>query len=314
MTATPVTVISAYYNRQDYVDRSVASLLAQTYPALEIIITNDGSRDATGAALDRFAGDPRLRIIHQENAGLVATMNRMIAEAKGEYIAVHGSGDISLPERLAKQAALLDSDPSIGIVGCWRQLNGKVNGPQYADPATATPLLPLLYQRNPFSHGEVMYRKSLFNQVGGYRPLFSVAQDRDLWLRFARHAHYAIVPEVLYERTEIADSVTGNAEKIWQQRKLSAFAIHCAQNLDGQGRDLIDRYGTAALLYVPPSSKVARELARLGLSRLARGNHSGGRFLLDKAVAERVSPITLAAWLAGRVVPAGLLRKLSGRA
>ena len=110
---TRVSIVSAWYNRADHVATSIGSLLAQTHDDLEIIVCDDGSTDATLAELRKF-DDPRLIVQTQANAGFVTTMNRMIASATGDYIAVHGSGDESLPERIARQAAVLDEHPEIG--------------------------------------------------------------------------------------------------------------------------------------------------------------------------------------------------------
>ena len=114
-----VSVISAYYNREDHVEESIQSLLDQTYENLEIIThVDDGSTDNTLERLRRF-DDPRLKIVTHENCGLVLSFIKAIEMSSGEYIAIHGSGDLSLPRRIEKQAALLQEKEKVGVVGCY---------------------------------------------------------------------------------------------------------------------------------------------------------------------------------------------------
>ena len=122
--------------------------------------------------------DPRLKIVYQENIGFTASMNRAIRGSAGQYVAVHGAGDVSHPDRLALQAAYLDANPAVGAVGCRRADNGRATISN--DSVKRGPMLDVMLNYNPFSHGEVMFRRSLFDRVGGYREAFRFAQDRDL--------------------------------------------------------------------------------------------------------------------------------------
>lgn len=294
-----VSVVSAFYNRAEHVDRSLESLLAQDFDDYEVIVCDDGSTDDTLARLQRHAADPRLTVIGQANAGFVAAMNTMIAQAKGRYIAVHGSGDISLPTRIARQAALLDSDDRIGLVSCGILARGSVYQPEGWGKPGPQPLRATMLRGNIFSHGEVMFRKDLFDRVGGYRPLFRFAQDRDLWLRIGLHADYAVVPEMLYERFNLEGSVSRSADKVILQKRLSEFAALCARTAGPDGRDLIDRHGPQAFLLAERQKDLAHQLWRLGLGFARRGDAGGARALLQAAHSEYPSLRTImGSWLA----------------
>ncbi len=282
---TRVSIVSVWYNRADHVATSIESLLAQTHDDLEIILCDDGSTDATLAELRKF-DDPRLIILSQANAGFVVTMNRMIASATGDYIAVHGSGDVSLPERIARQAAVLDSDPDTGVVSCWIEARGDIKRPRGWDKDEAQPLRSVALEGNPFSHGEVMFRRSVFEAVGGYRPIFAFAQDRDLWLRMGLHTGYRVVPETLYRRFNLPGSVSRSGDKVILQKKLSAFAVQCARSVDAGYGDPVDRYGASALLLAERSSRLAYDLFRLGIGAWRRGETHEAATLFKAAARE----------------------------
>ncbi len=313
MTTGPsVSAVSAFYNRASYVAASVGSLLGQTLDDMEVIIVDDGSRDGTAAELRKLQ-DPRLQLMIQENAGFVVSMNRAIRASHGRYVAIHGSGDTSLPRRLERQAAYLDANPDVGVVGCLIDAQGRTWG----EAVDSAPLLERAVASNPFSHGEVMFRRDLFDKVGGYREIFRFAQDRDLWLRMGRHCNYAVLPETLYERFYLPDGVGRNAEKVFLQAKLAQFAVQCAQDVDGAGRDPIDRHGASALLMMRPSPAVASKLGHVGLRWLRDGHVAEARFLCSHAWEEAKTPRSFAALLAGKAAAspmlAGLLRRVLER-
>lgn len=295
-SAPTVSVVTAFYNRAQYVRESVGSLLEQTFRDMEVVVVDDGSSDGTPDELEKLR-DPRLKVIVQANAGFVAAMNRGICESRGRYVAVHGSGDISLPGRFEAQAAYLDAHPEIGVVGCSVRVGQRVVGP-WKKAIERGPLLPVALDRNPFSHGEVMFRRSLFDQVGGYRPAFRFAQDRDLWLRMGRHCEYAILPEPYYERRYLANAVSRNPDQVIMQKKLAQFAVQNARSIDPNGRDLLDRFGPAAFFMTEPTRKLSNFFTRDGLRWLRDGRVAGGVRLLKAGWREDQSLYALA----GRVV------------
>ena len=100
MAATPlISIIVPVYNVEHVLDRCIASLVAQTYPNLEIILVDDGSPDASAGKCDAWnEKDQRIRVIHQENRGLSEARNTGIDAATGEYLAFVDSDDYVEPE------------------------------------------------------------------------------------------------------------------------------------------------------------------------------------------------------------------------
>ena len=94
-----ISIIIPVYNIAAQLPRCLDSLLAQTYPNLELIAVNDGSKDESGLILDRYAQDtPRLRVIHKKNGGVSSARNTGLAAAKGDYIGFCDGDDYAEPE------------------------------------------------------------------------------------------------------------------------------------------------------------------------------------------------------------------------
>ncbi|MEJ8631119.1 glycosyltransferase family A protein [Sphingomonas sp. I4] len=106
MTSPRITVALSVYNNAAYLALALDSILAQSFTDFELLAVNDGSSDASPAILDRYAAsDPRVRVIHQSNQGLIPSLNRIIAEARAPYIARMDGDDIAHPNRFAQQIA-----------------------------------------------------------------------------------------------------------------------------------------------------------------------------------------------------------------
>ena len=280
-----VSVISCFYNRSEYVCRSVESLLSQTYKNIEILLVDDGSTDDTLDQLSSYK-DSRIKLISHPNKGFVHALKDAISVSKGEIVAIHGSGDISLPERIEKQVNLLDKNSDVGVVGCYIK-DFSLSKEQWTivRKSIGENQLSQLIQHNIFSHGEVMFRRDCYEQVGGYRDFFEFAQDRDLWLRLATVTRFAIVQEVLYQREPINGSVTKVPSKAKMQACLSEFAIACAISRRDKGFDPLERHGNEAferLAYASP--KLSIRLRRLASRYVVDQQFDAARDLMSEAV------------------------------
>jgi glycosyltransferase involved in cell wall biosynthesis len=236
-----VSVVMGVHNDADRVENAVSSILQQTFADLELIVVNDGSHDESGSLLDRLAAtDDRLRVIHQENAGLTQALIRGCAEAKGEFIARQDSDDWSHPKRLAEQVALIEADEGIGFVSCPTQYVGPRGEPlmvisRSADSEQATRGL-REERQGPPAHGSVLFKRSLYALVGGYRPQFYFAQDSDLWLRMAEHARIAYLAEIRYVHLRETESTSGAQRPT--QRQFGEIGQLCRQaRKRGTGED-----------------------------------------------------------------------------
>ncbi|MNK67250.1 putative glycosyltransferase EpsE [compost metagenome] len=243
-----VSIISGYYNREDFVDDSIQSLIDQTYQNTEIIIFDDCSTDKTYDKLVAIANtDSRIRLIRNlENKGFVRSLIDAVESAKGEYIAIHGSGDFSYPTRIEKQVHVLNSQPNIGVVGTFVE-NINVSGANESRSLMQVPIngnaISQLEKRNIFTHGEVMFRKGLHDMVGGYRSFFKFTQDYDLWSRLSTVCDFHNVPEVLYKRYLRSDGATVDPEKRLYQALLAEVVCQNFKFIKLRKPDLVDQFG-----------------------------------------------------------------------
>ncbi|WP_127586752.1 glycosyltransferase family 2 protein [Paenibacillus koleovorans] len=204
-----ISVVMAVYNGETYVMEAVQHLLAQNYKNFEVVIVNDGSTDRTKQLLDSIQ-DSRVRILHcRSNQGAAACLNQGIAAARGDWIAIHDSDDLSAPTRLADQAKYMLNHPgAIGVsslVQCIPGLRGVTSSRQlkaeerYYNKRHGKAQI---YEYRLFScylcHGSVLFSKAAFQKVGGYNPIYRISYDYDLWLRLFELSPIRKLPKVLY--------------------------------------------------------------------------------------------------------------------
>lgn len=231
-TTPLVSVVMSVHDDVARVERAVTGILQQSYRDLELIAIDDGSSDGSGALLDRLAaGDVRMRVVHQANAGLTRALIAGCRLARGRYIARQDSDDWSHPQRIADQVRLLDSDARIGFVSCATQYVGPRDEPLLVmrrPPDAVAATHALRHERQgPPAHGSVMFRAALYREVGGYREAFHYSQDSDLWLRLAERSWIAYVAETRYVALREVASTSGARRPL--QRRFGEIALRCAR-------------------------------------------------------------------------------------
>jgi len=216
-----ISVILPVFNAQSYLRESIDSILSQSFQDFELIIINDGSTDQSLSIMKSYT-DPRIRIIHQANAGLPISLNRGIAIAQGQYLARQDADDISLPERFSKQVAYLDANPQCALLGTWAQIlvENALTERSLSHPHLNGDIQLKLPFFNCFVHSSVMIRKSILKNSGVYPedPEKFPPEDYDLWLRIARNAEVANLPEMLLHYREVPSSISRTKLEIMQNR------------------------------------------------------------------------------------------------
>ncbi len=188
-----VSILLPVRNEERFLPAALDSMFRQTFSSWELVAVDDGSTDATPAILAEAAlGDRRVRVIQSPGRGLVPALNAGLAVCRAPLVARMDGDDISHPRRLEKQAALLDTNPAIGLVACaFRGFprHGVGTG-MLAYEAWQNTLVSHdrivrdIFVESPFVHPSVMFRKDAVLSVGGYRRM-DWAEDYDLWLRLA---------------------------------------------------------------------------------------------------------------------------------
>ncbi|MBW4618436.1 MAG: glycosyltransferase [Cyanosarcina radialis HA8281-LM2] len=212
-----ISVVMPVYNCERYLREAVESVLNQSFTDFEFVIINDASTDSTDEILAEFARqDERIIILeNQENLGLTGSLNKGIDRARGEYIARQDADDISLPERLKKQVALLDSNSEVVLVSCNIEKINAEGKPfaimERACPANLVAWYLLFYNRLS-GHSQVMFRRKTVNMLGGYSKKYPYCEDYELWCRLAGVGIVRILPEVLLQQRFHSTSVSAKKQ------------------------------------------------------------------------------------------------------
>ena len=200
-----VSVIIPVYNTEKYVGEAIESILAQTFTDFELIIVDDGSSDGSPEIIREYEGhDARIRVIRfARNAGEWKARSAGLAAARGEFIAWQDSDDISLPERLEKQARFLQANPDTGAVGVYARVVTEDLQPTYdREPPAGHAEIILNHYVGVFTaafvHASMMLRRNLLLEAGDYDESLRYGADCDLLTRLLGRTRFANIAEPLY--------------------------------------------------------------------------------------------------------------------
>jgi glycosyltransferase involved in cell wall biosynthesis len=216
-----VSVIIPAFNAAAYIRQALNSVLAQTYQAIEVIVVDDGSSDATSAVVEEFATkDARFQLVRQSNAGVGAARNTAIRKARGKYIAPLDADDYWFPQKLEKQVACAEQcGDATGLVYCWYTVLDEHRRLSDGHPQTSEGRLRnALILRNVVGNGSVpLFRAAALEKVGLYLTRVEQGgaqgcEDWDLYLRIAERFSIQVVPEYLLTYRQAGSSMSVNAE------------------------------------------------------------------------------------------------------
>lgn len=198
-----VSVVLPVFNEEpDFLKLSIESILKQTYDKIELIIIDDSTTSVCDDILQKhFYHDRRIQHVKTEaRLGLTGSLNFGCSLAKGDYIARMDSDDIALANRIEKQVFILETDKSISVVGSDIILidnYGDVVGNRRY-PTENRKIIKMMHFVNPIAHPTVMFRKEIFESLGGYDEDFTNAEDLELWLRWSnKKVVFSNIPECL---------------------------------------------------------------------------------------------------------------------
>jgi glycosyltransferase involved in cell wall biosynthesis len=205
-----VSVVLTVFNGAATVAQALDSITGQTFGDFEVIVVDDGSRDATPEILERRgARDERIVIITTPNRGVTYAANAALDVARGEFIARMDADDISQPQRFARQVEYLEGTPGVVAVGSQILVIDAQGVPISRQPRLgsghvmpdrcrkfrhfppAPPTLP---------HPSAMIRREALEEIGRYRRCFAMgSEDRDLWWRLMTVGAIHRIPERLLQ-------------------------------------------------------------------------------------------------------------------
>lgn len=193
--APKVSIIIPAYNAEATLAGTLDSACACTYHPLEIIVIDDGSKDATLSIANEYAGrDARIRVIHQENAGVCRARNHAIQEATGDFIMPLDADDLIHADFISFAAAILDMRPEVKVVQPRADFFGIRSG-EWRLPKFSRHLL----ARRNMIQATAMYRRSDWERVGGYCEEIIAREDWDFWISILKDGGEVVrTEEVMY--------------------------------------------------------------------------------------------------------------------
>lgn len=210
MTANVSIVVTAF-NQEAFISEAVESALAQTVPAAEVVVIDDGSTDRTAEIL---ALQPAIRVVRQSNGGVSSARNRGIAECRAEFLILL-DGDDRLDRRAVETglAAFTERSDLAFVWGTHRTIdeNGTLISRKHKHPVTEGHYAHLLSNNYIISPGVAMYRTSVLRESGGFDVSLRGSEDYDLHLRLTRAHPVAFHPAEVLEYRRHSGNTTRNS-------------------------------------------------------------------------------------------------------
>jgi alpha-1,3-rhamnosyltransferase len=222
-----VSVIVSSYNHEQYIEECILSILNQTYPNIELIVADDGSKDKTAEAIEALKKKYDFYFIKQKNQGLAKTLNRCIARANGEFIAPFGSDDVMLPERIATQVEYMGGKPEVGVcAGNIEQIDFKGNPlPKRNKNRTFRRLSfedIFCAKKDGAPAPTLLFRKDVLLSVGGFDPQVKI-EDLLMLLKVTKAGYFVDVLGETLAKYRVHESNTYKNKKLMIDSVLKTY-------------------------------------------------------------------------------------------
>lgn len=278
MEVPRVSIVTPTYNRANYLEETIQSVITQDYPRIEYIVLDDGSTDNTRSVLEKYTG----RIIWEShpNMGEARTVNKGVAMAHGDILMVVNSDDPLLPGAVSSAVELLQGNPDVLVaypdwdyIDAGSKVVGHIQVPEHDY------LFMLCHHHCSVGPGAAI-RRTGFHAVGGRDPEFRFVSDFDFWLRLGLHGRFKRIPRTLatFRVHQESASVGGRGRKMAEEhirlirkyyalpnlprevlrvrRRAFAWAYYIAGVTAGEDVSTARRCYARALLYHPWSLRV----------------------------------------------------------
>ena len=235
-----VSIIIPVYNGAKYLREAIDSALAQTYPNIEVLVINDGSRDEGETHQIAISYGKSIRYYKKQNGGAASALNLGISQMQGEYFAWLSHDDLYLPSKIEKQVDFLLSHKKpqalvfsgfVVVDASGHEIHRVMPIHKYNKEQLSKPLFALL-------HGQIngcalLVHKSHFERVGVFREDLRTTHDYELWFRMMREETCYCYEEAL-SISRIHDEQTGQRYKEEHIRESDNLWIHMMETLSDQ--------------------------------------------------------------------------------
>ena len=184
-----ISILLAVYNGEKYIAKSIESIINQTYKDWELLVGFNGTIDNSKDIVKQFS-DSRIKVFdYGMDAGKSKTLNKMIKESSGDWIAIQDDDDIWLPKKLERQVKNMDNFDVIGTQIMYIDENDDSNGGPTLAKDDSSIKMKSLNGDNQMANTSVIFRKECLNDVGGWSETLDGIEDFDFWLKIMRKGY-----------------------------------------------------------------------------------------------------------------------------
>lgn len=232
-----VSVFIPMFNSSQYIREALDSIINQTYNNLEIIIIDDGSTDKSVEIVKSY-NDSRIRLIQNEcNKGIPYTRNLGLKKAKGKYMAIMDSDDISYSTRIERQVEFMEKNNEVDVVGSFYEIFGykksKTVKAKYVFPDELA--IFFLFSNGICNSTALVRLDTIRNNNITYNNNYFVAQDYDFWTQVSKIGKLQIIPEVLVKYRTGHENITNLS---FSKKSIERFKI-----INSIQKELFSYYG-----------------------------------------------------------------------
>jgi glycosyltransferase involved in cell wall biosynthesis len=286
--APRVSVVVPNYQHGRFLGRRLESILEQSFADLELIFLDDGSTDDSASVFARYAGDPRVRAAPPlpRSGNPFVQWNRGVALARGEYVWIAEADDDAEPVLLERLVGVLDANPNVGLAYC-QSIAVDEAGATLGSLARRTRVLDASRWRKDFvtsgpdecrrylifkntipNASAVVFRRRLFEAVGGADPTLSLSGDWLTWVKLCLAADLAFVAEPLNRFRRHAHSVRGRSDPALQTLEAYAVQSHIRRHLELSEAESEAAFDYLARRWLTRALRVRRRIPLRGSARI----------------------------------------------
>lgn len=239
-----ISVVLPVHNCSKYLLPALQSIKYQNHPHFEVLMVNDHSTDGSDqVCADMAVMDERFKLLQSPHFGMAAALNHGISQASGVYIACMDGSDLCMQNRFARQVEFLTENPDISFLGTFAyhinetgEISTSIQFPEDDLEIKAH----LDHGQITFLHPSMMIRRRALVELGGYREIFSICQDYDLWLRAQDRYSFANLPEhlVAYRNLPVKGDLP---DRFWKYFYITELAEISVQQCRAGKRDPLEQ-------------------------------------------------------------------------
>jgi glycosyltransferase involved in cell wall biosynthesis len=205
---TKVSILMTVFNAENFVVKSVKSIINQTFKNWELVIIDDFSSDESLRLISSIK-NKKIKVFKlKKHMGRTKALNYGLNKCKGKYIAILDSDDFSKKDRIKKQFNFLENNSQFHMVGSWYKKKSLKQNNQVIKPNITNKLFKKHLMINPISHSSIMYLRKKAFSLGKYPNKLKYAQDWGLILKFLKYSRVKILPYYLTDITVNLKSMT----------------------------------------------------------------------------------------------------------